>query len=148
VSLPVVLDSAALSELASPGPSGPSTHLRALLKVAWEQRRAVLVPAVVCAEVCRGHARTRAVESLLARHDPSRQERSPIRIVDTDFELARLVGAVLFASEAGSEDVVDAHVVATCVARGGGLIVTSDPDDMERLRAPFLGVRIVVRPVN
>jgi predicted nucleic acid-binding protein len=143
--LPVVLDSAALSDIASPGPGGPSAPLRALLQVAWQQHRSVLVPAVVCAETCRGQARTRAVEALLSRHDPTRLERSPIRVVDTDFELARLVGTVLFASDAGTEEIVDAHLVATCVQRGGGLIITSNPDDMDRLKQPFLGVRIVVR---
>jgi predicted nucleic acid-binding protein len=146
--LPVVLDSAALSEIALPGPGGPSAALRALLEVAWKQQRPVLAPAVVCAETCRGLARTRSVEALLSRHDAARLERSPIRVVDTNFELARLVGTVLFASDAGSEDIVDAHVVAICVHRGGGLIVTSDPEDMDRLKQPFLGVRIVVRSLR
>jgi predicted nucleic acid-binding protein len=142
---PVVLDAAALSDLAMPGPSGPSKKLRAILRVAWEQRRPVLVPAVVCAEVCRGQSRTRAVESLLARHDSSKAQRSPLRIVDTTFDFARLVGTVLFASDTGNADLVDGHVIATCVTYGGGLVVTSDPDDMNRLAAPFIGTRITVR---
>jgi predicted nucleic acid-binding protein len=143
--LPIVLDSAALSDLSAPGVRGPSPFLWSALDQAWSDERDVLVPAVVCAEVCRGVARTRRVESLLARHDPQRKQRSPIRVVDTNFSLARLVGTVLDASRAGSEDLVDAHLVAVCVARGGGLIVTSDPLDLQRLSAPFVGVRIVVR---
>jgi predicted nucleic acid-binding protein len=150
---PVVLDAAALSMLASPtpgGPSagGPSSFVRALLTTAAAQQRRVLVPAVVCAETCRGTARTRAVEALLSRHQTGKTGYSPIEIVDTNIELAKLVGLTLHASQAGSEDIVDAHVVATCVQHGGGLIITSDPLDMERLKTPFVGVRIVVRGLN
>lgn len=143
--LPVVLDAAGLSESASPGKRGPDRSLFGLLDHAWAIGREILVPAVVCAEVCRGVARTRQVESFLARHSLGRKQQSPIRIVDTDFSLARLVGTVLESSKAGSQDIVDAHVVAVCVSRGGGLIVTSDPDDLHRLSAPFIGTRIVIR---
>jgi predicted nucleic acid-binding protein len=145
---PVVLDSAALSMLAAPPKGGPSSFVRALLTTAWEQHRRVLVPAVVCAETCRGSARTRAVEALLSRHHLGKTQHGPIEIVDTNIELAKLVGLTLHASQAGSEDIVDAHVIATCVQSGGGLIVTSDPLDMERLKAPFVGVHIVVRGLS
>ncbi len=105
------------------------------------------MPAVVCAEACRGLARTREVEALLARHAPDGYRTRPIQVVDTNFEMARLVGAVLFAGSAGSEDIVDAHLVAICINRGGGMVLTSDPSNLERLSAPFLGVRIVVRKI-
>jgi predicted nucleic acid-binding protein len=146
--LPVVLDSAALSDLASPCVRGPSAFFWSVLEQAWSDQRDVVVPAVVCAEVCRGVARTRQVESLLARHDPQRKQRSPIRVVDTNFALARLVGTVLEASRAGSEDLVDAHLVAVCIDRGGGLILTTDLLDLQRLSAPFVGVRIIVHTLK
>ena len=143
--LPVVLDAAGLSEMALPGKSGPHRALFGLLDQAWAMGRDVLIPAIVCAEVCRGVSRTRQVESLLARHSPGRNRSAPVVIVDTDFPLARLVGTVLESSKASSRDIVDAHVVAICVSRGGGLIVTSDPKDHVRLSAPFVGARIIVR---
>ncbi len=145
--LPIVLDAAGLSEIAMPGKSGPHRSLFALLDQAWANRRDVLVPAVVCAELCRGVARTRQVESFLARHNRGRNPQAPVVIVDTDFSLARLVGTVLESSKAPSRDIVDAHVVAICVSRGGGVIVTSDPDDHVRLSAPFIGTRIIIRSV-
>lgn len=55
---------------------------------------------------------------------------------DTDRALARFVGAVLHAAEAGSADIVDAHVVAAAEA-GGGLVLTGDPSGLERLAAPY-----------
>lgn len=145
--LPIVLDAAGLSEMAMPGKSGPHRSLFALLDHAWANGRDVLVPAVLCAELCRGVARTRQVESFLARHNRGRNPQAPVVIVDTDFSLARLVGTVLESSKAPSCDIVDAHVVAICVSRGGGLIVTSDPNDHVRLSAPFIGTRIIIRSV-
>lgn len=145
---PVVLDCAGLSDLASPPKRGPSPFLRSLLEAAWEREREVLVPAVVCAEVCRGTARTRAVESLLARHDRGRAQRSAIRVVDTTFELARLVGAILAGAKATTADLVDAHLVAVCLPTGGGLVVTSDAGDVRRLADQFPGIRIITRPVR
>lgn len=145
---PLLLDAAALSELALPGKAGPPQHLRSLLAEAWRRDRAVLVPAVVCAEVARGRARQSAIEALLRRHDVSRGQRSPVRVVPTDFDLARRVGTVLHAARAGSEDLVDAHLVAICIEHGGGLVVTSDPGDVARLGAPFPGLRLVVSGVR
>lgn len=68
-------------------------------------------------------------------------------MVDTDFALARQVGAVLHAGRSGSEQIVDAHVVAVCIPAGGGLVVTSDPDDIIALAAAVPAARIrVVNP--
>jgi hypothetical protein len=50
------------------------------------------------------------------------------------------VGTILHAAQAGSADIVDAHVVALAVEAGGGLVLTSDPADLERLTAPYPGV--------
>lgn len=145
MTLPVVLDADGLDALADPSP--PSLF-RALLREALDRGRDVLVPAVVCAEACRGPARTRCVETALARHRPTRGQRPPVAVVDTDFVLARQVGAVLYGAGAGSADLADAHVVAVCARRGGGLVITSDPDDIARLAAAVPAARVVTRPAH
>ncbi|MHB1487833.1 MAG: PIN domain-containing protein [Acidimicrobiales bacterium] len=145
MSLPVVLDADGLDALAT---WPPPDLLRALLEEAWRRGRDVLVPAVVCAEACRGVARTRAVESALARHRPERSQRPPVTVVDTDFALARHVGAVLHGVGATSSDMVDAHVVAVAASRGGALVVTGDPQDIARLAQAVPAVRIITRPAR
>lgn len=136
---PLILDAAGLAGLAA---SRPPDRLRALLAEAHRRGREVLTPSLVCAEVARGRARTRAVEAALARHERSRGERPAVRLVDTDFGLARQVGAILDASGSGSERIVDAHVVAICLPYGGGLVVTSDPDDIAALASAVPAARI------
>lgn len=138
---PLVLDAAGLSGLAEPA---PPEALRALLAEAHRRRREVLTPTVVCAEVARGRSRTRALEAAVSRHERSRGERPALRLIDTDFALAKQVGAILEAAEAGIDHLVDAHVVAVCVANGGGLVVTSDPDDIATLAATVPATRIQV----
>jgi len=141
VSAPLVLDTAGLENLAAT----PSGRLRALLGEAVQRDASVLVPAVVCAEVCRGVKWTRSVEAVLGRHDRRRAERPAVKVVATDFTLARAVGAVLNAASANSRDLVDAHCVAICAAHGGGLVVTADPDDILRLASAVPSVRVTVR---
>jgi predicted nucleic acid-binding protein len=145
MTLPIVLDADGLDALAEPLPPTP---FRALLREALDRGRDVLVPAVVCAEACRGPARTRRVETALARHQRSRGQRPPVAVVDTDFNLARQVGAVLHGAGSGSADLADAHVVAICVRRGGGLVITADPDDIARLAAAVPAARVVARPAR
>jgi len=141
---PVVLDAESLSRFAR-DPSNEA--IRGYLRVAAELHREVIVPAVVCAEVCRGVRRTREVEALLSRHERTATGTPAIDVVVTDFAMARQVGAILHASGAGSEDIVDAHVVACCVDAGGGLVLTSDEDDISRLAVAVPAVRIVTRSV-
>jgi predicted nucleic acid-binding protein len=105
----------------------------------------VLVASVVCAEVCRGAARTRAVEAALARHADAAPHYPALRTVDTDFSFARQVGAILHGAEVGSEHLVDAHNVALCVSRGGGVIVTSDPGHVRLLANAVPAIRITTR---
>jgi predicted nucleic acid-binding protein len=145
MTLPLVLDANGLDALAAPL---PPPALRALLQEALNRDRDVLVPAVVCAEVCRGAARTRRVEAAVARHRPDRGQRPVVAVVDTDFAFARQVGAVLHGAGVGSVDLADAHVVAACALRGGGLVVTADPDDINRLAAAVPSARIVTRPAH
>jgi hypothetical protein len=44
--------------------------------------------------------------------------------------------------------VVDAHSVAIAAVYGGGIVVTADPDDIERLAAAVPAVRVVTRPAR
>jgi predicted nucleic acid-binding protein len=142
VSVPLILDAAGLDALTA---SQPPEVLRALLEEAWLRKRDVLVPAVVCAECCRGAARTRAVESALARHRPEAAQRPAVEVVDTDFDMARRVGSVLYGAGASSVDLVDAHTVVIAALRGGALIVTDDPTDIARLAQSVPATRIVTR---
>lgn len=138
---PLVLDAAGLDAVSA---ARPSDTMRALLAEAHRRGREVMTPTVVCAEVARGAARTRALEATVSRHDRRRGEQPPLRLVDTDFALARQVGAILEATRSGSDRIVDAHVVAVCIPAGAGLVVTSDPDDIVALAAAVPAVRIRV----
>lgn len=82
----------------------------------------------------------------MARHRPSRGRQPAVQVVDTDFTLARQVGAV--PHRAGAADLADAHVVAVCARHGGGLVITSDSGDITRLAAAVPSVRIVTRPAR
>ena len=124
-----VLDADALTALAD----ARHAHARAVARVvvtASRLRHALVVPAVILAECQRGPAHTRRIDSLLAR------ERG-LRVRNTDRVLARYVGAVLYAANADSDLLADAHCVATAVEAGGGVVVTGDPDDLTRLASSF-----------
>jgi predicted nucleic acid-binding protein len=138
--IPLILDAEALSQFAGT----PSPRLRALLIEADRRHADVQVAAVTCAEVCRGRSRTRAVEARLARTVGSQ---GPVAVIATGFDLARQVGALLHAVGAGSELLGDAHPVALGVIAGGGVIATSDPDDLERLADAVPAIRLAIRAV-
>lgn len=141
--LPVVLDSDGLDALSDPQ---PPPAFRAILREAFARGRDILVPALVCAEICRGAAQTRRVEAAVARHDSARGQLPPVRVVPTDLPLARQVGAILHSAGAGSPDIVDAHAIAVCAAHGGGLVITADGADIERLAAQAVpSARIISR---
>jgi hypothetical protein len=97
------------------------------------------VPTVVLAELYRP-GRMAMVDACLSR----RVEAPECR--DTDRSIARLVGGVLAAGGAGSEDVVDAHVVAVAVESGRSVVLTGDPTDLERLAAPYPSIAVIALP--
>ena len=130
----LVLDAEALSSLARE--RGPRfREVRAALEVARRLQRDVLTPAVVLAELYRGPGHSQVVDSCLSRE-------SWIHVRDTDRAFARYVGAVLTAARAGSSDLAGAHVVATAVEAGGGVVLTGDEPDLTRLAAPYPNVHI------
>ncbi len=134
----VALDSEAFSALAGPD-SVRKQRVRRIVRDAQRLGRDVQVPAIVLAELYRGRGHNQVVDACLAR------ERIGIDVLPTDRAMARLVGGVLTADGSSSLDIVDAHVVAACVARGGGVAVTGDPSDLTRLAAAFPVV--VIEPV-
>ncbi len=130
---PIVLDAEAFNALAGPD-SIRMRSVRRAFDAAAALRRPVLVPAVVLAELYRGPGRNARVDSCLSR------ESRAIDVRDTDRSFARYVGGVLAAAGAGSELMADAHVVATAVEAGGGIVLTGDPTDIGRLAAAFPNV--------
>lgn len=134
----VVLDSEAFNALAGPA-SEAGREMARIVAAAQRAEAEVVVPAVVLAELYRP-GRLAAVDSCLARSNGAPACR------DTDRSLARTVGGVLAAAGAGSEMMVDAHVVATAVEGGRSMIVTGDPVDIERLAAPYQSVTVVHLP--
>jgi hypothetical protein len=63
-------------------------------------------------------------------------------VVTTGRRIARLAGELLASNRLDSCHVVDALVVATVVALGGGIVVTGDADDMNVLAAPWPHVQV------
>jgi predicted nucleic acid-binding protein len=131
----VVLDAEALSALAGRN-SKRQREVRAALAVALRLGREVVIPAVVLAELYRGRGRSALLDSCLSRE-------TGLHVRDTDRALARLVGDVLTTANAGSEMMVDAHVVAAAVEEAGGLLLTGDARDLERLAGPYRNVVVV-----
>lgn len=111
-------------------------QVRRAMEAARRLNRDVVIAAVTLAELYRTSARTAALDSLLAR------EGDALILRDTDRLFARLVGALLAESHAGSELLADAHVVAACVESGGGVVLTADPDDTGRLASPYRTVTV------
>jgi predicted nucleic acid-binding protein len=136
--LRVVLDQRAVEALA--GSDGPAKRrVRRALVAAQRLQRDAVVPTVILAELYTGGGRNQMVDAMLSR------EEKALLLRDTDRVLARLVGGVLAAAGAGSEDIADAHVVATAVEVGGGVVLTGDPDDLTRLAGSYRTV--VVEPL-
>lgn len=126
----LVLDQGAVSALADRR-SEAQRQVRRAMTAAHRLRRDVAVPTVILAELYRGGGRNQMVDSLLSR------ETEALELRDTDRVLARLVGGVLAAAHSGSEDLADAHVVAVAVEAGGGVVLTIDEADLNRLADPY-----------
>jgi predicted nucleic acid-binding protein len=126
----VALDAEAFNALAGPD-STRKHHVRRILEAAQRLGRDVTVPSLVLAELYRGRGRNQLIDACLAR------EREALDSRDTDRTLARIVGGVLAAANAGSSMIVDAHVVAIAIEAGGGVVVTGDQRGLNQLSAPY-----------
>ncbi len=135
----VVLDAGALEALASSRSGHRGLEVRAALRAAVRLRREVIVPAVILAELYRGPRHNPMVDACLSRE-------TGIRVRDTDRALAKIVGGVLAAANVGSLHLADAHVIASAVDFGGGIALTTDPEDLGRLAAAFGNVVVVRLP--
>lgn len=136
----LVLDAEAVNALLERTHPDERTVRRALT-AAHRLDREVVVPTVILAELYRGAGRSRGLDALLSRMEPG-----GLALRDTTKDLARLVGAVLATARVGSIYLADAHVIAAAVERGGGVVLTGDPRDLERLAAPYRTV--VVEPMT
>jgi predicted nucleic acid-binding protein len=127
VAPPLILDSGAVMAIAAGDRRG-----LAFLKRAVENEAMVLVPAVVVAETTRGGPRDAPVNRLLKEID---------EVPRISKEMARAAGRLL--GRAGSAATIDALVVATADAAGGGLVLTSDPKDLQPLASQTAAVAVV-----
>lgn len=134
----VALDAAALSTLTG-RPSRRFDEVRAALRAAQRLGHDVVVPAVILAELYRGPRHNQLIDACLSRE-------TGLKVQDTDRPFARLVGGVLSAAGADSKDLADAHVIASVVQAGGGIALTGDPKDLERLAAGYRHVTVVPLP--
>jgi hypothetical protein len=115
---PLVLDAGALIALEKHNP-----FVRKLLSLAHRERTRILIPAGALAQAWRGPRQ--AALGALVNH-------STTSVPPLDRALAKAVG--LLCGAKGTSDVVDAQV-ALVAARERGVVVSSDPDDLERLDA-------------
>ena len=97
-------------------------------RVAREDHVTIAVPSMCIAEWWRG--RTDLREKILAS----------VLVVHTDDVLMRMTGEAL--ARVPEATCVDALVMATA-ARRGGVVFTSDVDDLMRLQRAFPGVRVL-----
>ena len=132
----LVLDAQALSLVARGlASSGQRVGLLPALLAALNEAEEVLVPAAVLAELYRGRQHDQLVDSCLSRYPA-------ILVVDTDRTLAREIGHLLAQAGRGSQDHVDASVVAVASISGDAAIATADVDDISALAAGLPGIRV------
>lgn len=110
---------------------------RAVLAASRQAGVPVLVPAAVLAETLFGNERDARANQVLKR----------LQIVPLTESLARSAAELKrLAGVTGVAATIDAVVVATSAAVGGGLVLTSDVDDVRTLARGATGIRI--RPLR
>ncbi len=130
----IVLDTEALSVLASPKERGASARrAQAILAAAAIRNAPVRTSAGVLVEACRGRARDAAVNRVLNQG---------VEVLPVDRGTARVAARLLADADLDSCSAVDAIVVATAIRLGGALVVTSDPDDLTSLASNHPDVEI------
>ncbi len=122
----LVFDSGAISALAAGDP-----RVRHILTKARAAGVVARTASVVVAEVTTGRGPTDAATNrVLAGMD----------VVGVGEQLARAAGALRYRS--GIPGTVDAVVVATAQASGGGVVLTADADDLGRLASVAVNVEV------
>ncbi len=131
----LILDSEAVNALAYAATRGVlADRARAILTVAHEKGALVRVPAPVLSEVCRGSRYDPAINHLLNARG--------IGVSDLTRSIAQRAGHLLARLKLSSAHAIDAFVVATALQFDTAVIVTSDPNDIQRLASPFRNVRV------
>jgi len=126
----LILDSEAVNALANPKARGvQAQRAAAILRLAYQKRALVRVPAPVLAEVCRGVRYDSAVNHLL--NNPG------VRVVELTRTAAQQAGHMLARLKLSSAHAIDAFVVATALQFDTAVIATADPKDIQRLAASF-----------
>lgn len=131
----LILDSEAVHSLTRATERGVfAERSRAILRVAFERRAVVRVPAAVLAEVCRGPRFDAAVNHMLNGRG--------IAVCDLTRSIAQVAGGLLSRAKLSSQHAVDAFVVATALEFEAAVVATGDPDDIRRLAAPYTQLRV------
>ena len=131
----LILDSEAVNALANPKARGvQAQRAAAILRLAYQKRALVRVPAPVLAEVCRGVRYDSAVNHLL--NNPG------VRVVELTRTAAQQAGHMLARLKLSSAHAIDAFVVATALQFHTAVIATAEPKDIQRLAASFSKIGI------
>jgi len=115
VSIPYVYDAGVLIAI-----DGGVRRMWAIHRLAAEEGRRIVVPAVVVGQAWRDGARQVQLGRLLATCE----------VLPTGVEVAKAAG--LLCGRAGTGDVIDAVVAVTALSLGA-IVFTSDPHDLARL---------------
>ena len=131
----LVLDSEAMNRLARASSGSRPSGVHAFIIAALQTDSDVVVPTAVLSELYRGDGYDAALDACLKRYPG-------IEVIDTNRRLAKTVGNLLADRGLGSAHHVDACVVASAIAAGGGVILTCDPDDIRQLAAGQLDIDV------
>jgi len=131
----LVLDAEALSALAHPRRDElRHRRVRAALRSAHSGNRPIRIPSAILVELYRGGGTDAAIDRVLGQ--------GFAQVITTGTRIARIAGHLLAEAGSGSEDAIDALVVATTIRLGGGIVLTHDPSDLTKLAAPHNNVAI------
>ena len=131
----LVLDAEALSALTAGGDARRRDRVRAAMRSAVTNGFLVRVPTVVIAELSRTAALQVEAEQAMARFGLQSANVGPAT--------AKRAGRMLGRDGLDSCSLADACVVATAVRFGGGVIATSDPDDLVSLASEDANVKVL-----
>jgi len=110
-------------------------QVRAAMRSAHGRNNPIRIPSAILVELYRGKGFDEPIDRVLGQ--------GFARVVTTGARVARIAGHLLANSGAGSEMAIDAMVVATAIRFGGGMILTHDPQDLQRLAANHRNVAVV-----